>query len=133
LRGEAEQALAAARDHVESLTAELRAGDEARLVAEQKLEPARGKIQDMQLKEQAAVLAEQQFSEQLAEAQADVTTLPEALKAWGSWRTLPAEIERLGGAIAELGAVNLARWTSWRRPPSARTIWTSRRRILAKR
>jgi len=108
LRGEAEQALAAARDHVESLTAELRAGDEARLVAEQKLEPARGKIQDMQLKEQAAVIAEQQFSEQLAEAQAEVAGLPEALKAWGSWRTLPAEIERLGVAIAELGAVNLA-------------------------
>ncbi len=108
LRGEAEQALAAARDHLESLTAELRAGDEARLVAEQKLEPARVKIQDMQLKEQAAALAEQQFTEQLTEAQADVATLPEALKAWGSARTLPAEIERIGTAIAELGAVNLA-------------------------
>jgi chromosome segregation protein len=108
LRGEAEQALAAARDHVEALTAELRAGDEARLVAEQKLDPARVKIQDMQLKEQAAALAEQQFTEQLAEAQAETATLPEALKAWGSARTLPAEIERLGEAIAALGAVNLA-------------------------
>ena len=108
MRGEAEQALAAARDHLEALAAELRAGDEARLAAEQKLDPARAKIQDMQLKEQAAALAEQQFTEQLAEAQADVAALPDALKAWGSARTLPAEIERLGGAIAELGAVNLA-------------------------
>jgi chromosome segregation protein len=108
MRGDAEQALAAARDHLESLTAELRAGDESRLVAEQKLEPARVKIQDMQLKEQAAALAEQQFTEQLTEAQADLTTLPDALKAWGSARTLPAEIERIGTAIAELGAVNLA-------------------------
>ncbi len=108
LRGDAEQALAAARDHLESLTAELRAGDEARLTAEQKLEPARVRIQDMQLKEQAAALAEQQFTEQLTEAQAEVATLPEALKAWGSARTLPAEIERLGVAITELGAVNLA-------------------------
>ncbi len=108
LRGEAEQALAAARDHVEALTAELRAGDEARLTAEQRLEPARAKIQDMQLKEQAAVLAEQQFTEQLTEGQADIAVLPEALKAWGSSRTLPAEIERLTTAIAELGAVNLA-------------------------
>ena len=107
-RGEAEQALAAARDHLESLAAELRAGDEARLVAEQKREPARARIQDMQLKEQAAALAEQQFTEQLAEGQADMATLPEALKAWGSARTLPAEIERLAAAIAELGAVNLA-------------------------
>jgi chromosome segregation protein len=108
LRGEAEQALAAARDHLEALTAELRAGDEARLIAEQKLDPARVKIQDMQLKEQAATLAEQQFTEQLTEAQAETAVLPEALKAWGSARTLPAEIERLGSAIAELGAVNLA-------------------------
>jgi chromosome segregation protein len=108
LRGDAEQALAAARDHLEALTSELRAGDEARLLSEQKLEPARLKIQDMQLKEQAAVLAEQQFSEQLAEAQADQSVLPDALKAWGSARTLPAEIERLATAIAELGAVNLA-------------------------
>ena len=108
LRGEAERALAAARDHVEALTSELRAGDEARLAAEQKLEPARARIQDMQLKEQAAVLAEQQFTEQLTEAQADLSVLPEALKAWGSARTLPAEIERLNTAIAELGAVNLA-------------------------
>jgi chromosome segregation protein len=107
-RGAAEQALAEARSRQESLTAELRASDEARLAAEQKLEPARAKIQEMQLKEQAAVLAEQQFAEQLTQAKADVAALPEALKAWGSARTLPGEIERLASAIAELGAVNLA-------------------------
>ena len=107
-RGETEQALASARDQQESLTAELRAADEARLSAEQKLDPARARIQEMQLKEQAATLSEQQLGEQLAEAKADVAALPEALKAWGSARTLPAEIERLAIAIAELGAVNLA-------------------------
>jgi chromosome segregation protein len=108
LRGEAEQALASARTTQETLTADLRGADEARLFAEQKLDPARAKIQEMQLKEQAAALAEQQFGEQLAEAKADVASLPEALKAWGSARTLPAEIERVASAIAELGAVNLA-------------------------
>ena len=107
-RGAAEQALAEARNRQEALTAELRASDEVRLAAEQRLDPARAKISEMQLKEQAAALAEQQFAEQLAEAKADVAALPEALKAWGSARTLPAEIERLAGAIAELGAVNLA-------------------------
>ena len=107
-RGSAEAALAAARDRLEALTAEMRAGDEARLAAEQKLEPARVKIQEMQLKEQAGALNEQQFGEQLAEAQADVTALPEALKAFGHPRGLPGEIERLGKAIAELGPVNLA-------------------------
>jgi len=106
-RGEAEQTLAAARDHQETLAAAMRSGDEERLAAEQKLEPARAKIQEMQLKEQAAALAEQQFTDQLAEAQADVAALPEALKAWGR-ASLPAEIARLTAALADLGAVNLA-------------------------
>ncbi len=107
-RGDAEQALAAARDLQESLTADLRAGDEARLSAEQKLDPARAKIEEVQLKEQAAGLAVQQFAEQLNEAKAELEALPEALRTWGSARTLPGEIERLANAMAELGAVNLA-------------------------
>src|SRR5947207_13098066 len=106
-RGQAEQALAVARDGVETLGALLRAAEEARLVAEQKLDPARAKIQEMQLKEQAAVLLEQQFTEQLTDAHADVAVLPEQLKAWGSAPTLPSEIERLPSAIAEVGAAIL--------------------------
>ncbi|GMU73349.1 MAG: chromosome partition protein Smc [Burkholderiales bacterium] len=107
-RAEAEQALAVARDRVETLGAELRAGDESRLAREQALEPARTRIQDLQLKAQAAMLAEAQFTEQLAEANADLVGLPDALKAWGRASTLPGEITRLTAAIAELGAVNLA-------------------------
>jgi chromosome segregation protein len=107
-RGEAEQALAAARDRLEALGADLRAGEEARMGIEQNLEPARARIAEMQLKEQAALLAEQQFGEQLQEAHADLAALPDALKAWGSARTLPSEIERVTRAIAELGAVNMA-------------------------
>lgn len=104
----AEQALAAARDRQEAAAAELRVAEEARLVIEHKLEPARAKIEDMRLKAQAAELSEQQFAEQLAEAHADLAALPEQLKAWGRASTLPAEIERLAQAIAALGAVNLA-------------------------
>ena len=107
-RGEAEQALAAARDRLEALGAQLRSAEEARLGFEQRLEPARQKIGDVRMKEQAAALAEQQFAEQLAEAHADVAALPDALKAFGSKSQLPGEIERLQQAIAELGAVNLA-------------------------
>jgi chromosome segregation protein len=107
-RGEAEHALQAAREHLDALGAELRAAEEARLAAEQKLEPARQKIQDMQLKEQAAALAEAQYGEQLAEAHADLAALPDALKTFGPKAQLPGEIERLAKAIAELGAVNLA-------------------------
>ena len=106
-RGAAEQALAAARDRQESLGAELRTADEVRLAAEQKLDPARTKIEDMRLKEQAAALAEQQFTDQLVEAHADLAVLPDELKAFGNKSALPAEIERLTQAIAELGAVNL--------------------------
>ena len=107
-RAEAEQALATARDRLEGLGAQLRAGEEARLAREQALEPARTRIGDMHLKVQAASLAEAQFTEQLVEASADVASLPDALKAWGRASTLPGEIVRLTAAIAELGAVNLA-------------------------
>ncbi|MEP7063360.1 MAG: chromosome segregation protein SMC [Betaproteobacteria bacterium] len=106
-RTDAERALAAARDALEALGAKLREGEEARMTAEHKLEPARARIQEMQLKEQAAVLAEQQFTEQLTEAQADIAALPDALKAWGR-TSLPAEIARINTAIAGLGAVNMA-------------------------
>ncbi len=107
-RGEAEHALQAARERLEGLGTELRAAEESRLAAEQRLDPARQKIQDMQLKEQAAALAEAQYGEQLAEAQADLAALPEAQKSFGTKSQLPGEIERLSKAIAELGAVNLA-------------------------
>jgi chromosome segregation protein len=107
-RGEAEAALAAARDRLEGLGTELRAAEETRLAAEQRLDPARSRIEDARLKEQAAVLQEQQFAEQLAEAHADLAGLPAELKAFGAKSLLPGEIERLQQAIAELGAVNLA-------------------------
>jgi chromosome segregation protein len=107
-RGESEAALAAARDRLEGLGAELRSAEESRLVAEQKLDPARSRIEDMRLKEQASALQQQQFSDQLAEAHADLVGLPEQLKAFGSKSLLPGEIERLQAAIVDLGAVNLA-------------------------
>ena len=106
-RAAAEQALAAARDELEAQGARLRAAEEARMAAEHRLEPARARIQEMQLKEQAALLAEQQYSEQLAEAQADLAALPAELKAWGR-NSLTAEIARINAAIAALGPVNMA-------------------------
>jgi chromosome segregation protein len=107
-RGVAEQALAAARDRVEGLAAELRAAEEAQLEAMHRIDPARTKIEEVRLKEQAAGLLEQQFTDQLAEAQADLAALPALLKAFGNKSAIPGEIERLQAAIGELGAVNLA-------------------------
>jgi chromosome segregation protein len=108
VRGEAEAALAAARDRLEGLGTDLRAAEEAKLGAEQRLDPARTRIEEARLKEQAAVLQEQQFAEQLAEAHADLAGLPEQLKAFGAKSQLPGEIERLQNGIVDLGAVNLA-------------------------
>jgi len=107
-RGAAEQALAVARDALEGLGAELRTAEESRLAAEHRLEPARARIEETRLKEQAAALQEQQYVDQLAEAQADTVALPALLKAFGNKSALPGEIERLTAAIAELGSVNLA-------------------------
>jgi chromosome segregation protein len=62
----------------------------------------------VRLKEQAAALSEDMYSQQLIEAHADVAVLPEQLKAWGRASGLPGEIERLTQVIAALGPVNLA-------------------------
>ncbi len=107
LRSDAEKVLTEARESLERLTQELRVKEEARMSAEQNIEPARQRIEDMRLKVQASELQAQQFSEQLTEAEADLEALPEALKAWGR-ASLPNEIDRLQKAIAALGAVNMA-------------------------
>jgi chromosome segregation protein len=107
-RGDAEAALAAARDRLEGLAAELRGTDEARLAAEHRLTPARARIEEARLKEQAAALQAEQYAAQLAEAHAELAGLPDALKAFGAKAQLPGEIERLQTAIAGIGAVNLA-------------------------
>ena len=106
IRQAKEQALAAARDRFEALTTALRTLDEERLRIEQDLHPARTRIEDVRLKEQAALLQEQQYAEQLTAAAADVDALGESVR--GGARSSLAEIDRLQKAIAALGAVNLA-------------------------
>jgi chromosome segregation protein len=105
-----ERALARCRDALESATNALRGLEEQRLRIEQGLEPLRARIGDLRLREQAAALNTEQFAQQLLEAGADEQALQMALKDNGGVRpaALQAEITRLGNAIAELGAVNLA-------------------------
>lgn len=106
-RQAAERQLAARRDALEAATGALRALEEQRLKIEQGLEPLRAKIGDLKLKEQAATLNAEQFAMQLLEAGADESAL---LPLLGEARpsSLQGEITRLGNAIGELGAVNLA-------------------------
>ena len=107
-RTEAEAALAAARNALEGLTAQLRSHDEARLACEQGLDPLRRTIEQLKLKDQEAMLMQSQFELQLREAAADEASLESGLAESPKPSQLQAEITRLQNAIAALGAVNLA-------------------------
>ena len=107
LRQEREMALAEKRDALEAATNALRGLEEQRMKIEQGLEPLRIRIGELKLKEQAAALNTEQFALQLLEAGADeAALLPELGNAKPA--SLQGEITRLGNAITELGAVNLA-------------------------
>lgn len=109
LKLEREQALAAKRSEYDDLTAKLRASDERRIKLERELDPLRLRIQDLQLKEQAARLGFEQYAQLLADAQADLEAVAKSI-ADGNVRLggLQGEIDRLNREIAALGAVNLA-------------------------
>ena len=107
-RAEREAALAAARDALEGLTAQLKSEDEARLACEQGLEPLRRTIEQLKLKDQEAMLMQSQFELQLREAAADEASLESGYADSPRPSALQAEINRLQNDIAALGAVNLA-------------------------
>jgi chromosome segregation protein len=103
-----EKALADARHELDQLTQQLRQHDESRLQVERSLQPQRDRITEMQLKEQAARLNQEQFAEALAATGAVEADLagkldPETKPSW-----LQGEVTRLTNAISALGAVNLA-------------------------
>jgi chromosome segregation protein len=103
-----EQALADARHELDQLTQQLRAAEEARMAAERSLQPQRDRITEMQLKEQAARLNQEQFAEALGATGADESQLAEKLDPEMKPQYLQGEVTRLTNAIAALGAVNLA-------------------------
>ncbi len=107
-RTETETALAAARDALEGLTAQLRGHDEARMACEQGLDPLRRTIEQLKLKDQEAMLMQSQFELQLREAAADEASLESGLADSPRPAQLQTEINRLQNEIAGLGAVNLA-------------------------
>jgi chromosome segregation protein len=76
---------------------------------ERELEPMRQRITDFQLKEQAARLGFEQYSQLLTDAQADLPQLAESITSGnGRLAGLQSEIDRINREIAALGAVNLA-------------------------
>ncbi|WP_085316196.1 chromosome segregation protein SMC [Derxia lacustris] len=110
-RADAEARLAEQRAERDALTAQLRAADDERNRIERQLDPARSRIVELQLKEQAARLNVEQFGGQLAEAGADEAALAARLDAPDAdWKpaVMQGDITRLQGQIAALGPVNLA-------------------------
>ena len=107
-RSAQERTLSDARHEHDQMTQKLRHLDEARQQSERSLQPQRDRIMALQLQEQAARLNQEQFAQQLQEAEADETALAEKLDADLRPATLQAEVTRLTNAIAALGAVNLA-------------------------
>jgi chromosome segregation protein len=109
LKSEREQALGAKRSEYDDLTAKLRASDERRMQLERELDPLRQRITDFQLKEQAARLGFEQYSQLLTDAQADLEAVAKSIEE-GKVRLagLQGDIDRLHRDIAALGAVNLA-------------------------
>ncbi len=103
-----ERALSDARHELDQITQQLRHAEEARMSAERSLQPQRDKIMEMQLKEQAARLNQEQFAEALRAVEADEAALSEKLHPDMKPSYLQGEVTRLTNAIAALGAVNLA-------------------------
>jgi chromosome segregation protein len=109
IKMEREATLAAKRSEYDDLTTKLRASDERRLQLERELEPLRQRITDFQLKEQAARLGLEQYTQLLTDAEADLEAVSASILA-NNVRLggLQGEIDRLHREIAALGAVNLA-------------------------
>jgi chromosome segregation protein len=111
-RAAREDVLAAARIELDNLAALLRGADEERLRQEQSVEPRRARITELQLQEQAARLAETQFTEQLDAREVDRTVVAEAIsresEEWRRTAWLQSEVTRISRKIESLGSVNLA-------------------------
>ena len=107
-----ELVLATRRQALETAQSDLRTQDEQRLTAQQGVTPLREKINELQLKAQAATLNQAQYVERLAEVhvvnETDEAPFVDELKKSLRDSTLLGEITRLTSEIEALGAVNLA-------------------------
>jgi chromosome segregation protein len=105
-RTQQERALADARHELDQITQQLRQFEDSRMQSERSLQPQRDKITEMQLKEQAARLNQEQFAQQLAEVQADEAALAEKLHPEMKASYLQGEVTRLTNAITNLAALD---------------------------
>lgn len=107
-RANKEDILARARTELDGLTQQLRAQDETRMSIERSLQPTRDRVTELQLKEQAARLNQEQYDAQLQEKNADIVALTTKLPSAPKPSQLQADVARLQHEITCLGPVNLA-------------------------
>jgi chromosome segregation protein len=107
-RSNQERILADARHELDQVAQKLRHADEAKLQVERSLQPQRDYIVELQLKEQAARLNQEQYDEQLRNFDVDEAALEAKLHSDLKPSYLQGEVTRLNNAITALGAVNLA-------------------------
>ncbi len=107
-RSSQEHILADARHELDQLAQKLRQTEDAKMQVERSLQPQRDRIVELQLKEQAARLNQEQFAEQLRNFEVDEAVLELKLHAEMKASYLQGELTRLGNAITALGAVNMA-------------------------
>lgn len=107
-RSDQERALSDARHELDQLTQKLRQVEESKMQVERSLQPQRDRIVELQLKEQAARLNQEQFAEQLRNFDVDEQVLSQKLHDDMKPSYLQGEVTRLTNAIAALGAVNMA-------------------------
>ena len=104
----AEKALAAARDGVEAANQKMRQFEEKKIGIERGQEPLRQRLNEWQLKEQAARLNIEQYQVQLTDAQCDEASVRSGFEVVPKQGFLQGELTRLLAQIENLGPVNLA-------------------------
>ncbi|MGL4667760.1 MAG: chromosome segregation protein SMC, partial [Saezia sp.] len=104
-----EQQLSQMRQVYEALTQDLRSADEQRMQMMQELDPLRQKVTDCQLKEQAAQMGVDQYTQYLSEAGVSLEQLAQSVQEDGvELESLQEEMGKLQHQVDALGAVNLA-------------------------
>src|SRR3546814_12178290 len=114
------------RRELDNREALLRGTYEQGVVLERSLEPRRGRITELQLPEQAARLAVEQFAEQPDAREVDRGQLKQMLDdlpdEWPGTGWLPSEVRRMSRRIERLGTVNLAVQDALNTVPQRKTI-----------
>jgi chromosome segregation protein len=132
IRADKEEIFTSVRASMEELAHSLRTMEDARLNLERSLQPIRDRITELQLKEQAARLAQEQYAEQLQIAQVDESELAQKITPEMKPNYLQTEINRLQSAITALGPVNMAALEELKAARERKTFLTAQLEDLTK-